>query len=802
MATDLLSKVLREVRGTGLPEAPYTDGIYFDIVGKTTEDDGLTPRIGAGIYGSMKLMAGDSAVVASIYQDVVTVAAISTAVTDLAVRKLKLDSLYADKIKLDSLVTDKAILDSLYADKLTLDSLLADKAKLDSIFADKAKLDSLFTDKAKLDSLVADKATLDSLYADKITLDRIYVSIANIDRLNTGATVNNIDRLNTGATADSMDRLGDLQTSTAIDILGDTQTSAALDRLNTGATAANIDRLNTGATAAAIDALGDVTTSAALDRLNTGATANNIDTLGTYSANIATVAGAIANVNLTGASIANVNTVAANILDVNNFADTYYGSLSVAPTITTHPTLTQGDLYFDTVLLRQRHYNGTDWIDNPTDLTTTTTATAVTVVSSNGTDAVLSAATPTVAGVQTAADKTKLDGIEALADVTDTINVTAAGALMDSEVDLDIKTLVLPASTTISVFGASLVDDLSAAAALVTLGVTATAAEINTMVLEGDTTTALMQFVIDEDLMTSNLATKVPTQQSVKAYVDAEVAAALVSEMSYKGGYDAALNTPNLDAATPVVIAKGDMYTVTVAGTFFAVAVEVGDMLIAEIALAAVEADWTIVNKNLDNASIKLAYEANVNTNEYDDIEQAKVANITITQPVNLDTIESDTALNNAKLTNVTTNLSTTTTATTVTVVSSDGTDALLPAATTIAAGMLTGADKLILNTAATDIGDIDRALGTAGAIKRYDKILGSLDIIATEYDVNSNLTVVRYTGDDNTTIYYRDVLSYGVDGMDLVKHYYNKGSTVTESASTTLSYVAGNLAAASYVEL
>ena len=32
-----------------------------------------------------------------------------------------------------------------------------------------------------------------------------------------------------------------------------------------------------------------------------------------------------------------------------------------------------------------------------------------------------------------AADGTKLDGIEASADVTDTANVTAAGALMDSE---------------------------------------------------------------------------------------------------------------------------------------------------------------------------------------------------------------------------------------------------------------------------------------------------------------------------------------------------------------------------------
>lgn len=68
------------------------------------------------------------------------------------------------------------------------------------------------------------------------------------------------------------------------------------------------------------------------------------------------------------------------------------------------------------------------------------------------------------------ADKTKLDGIEALADVTDTANVTASGALMDSEVDANLKTLVLPASTTISAFGASLVDDADAAAARTTLG--------------------------------------------------------------------------------------------------------------------------------------------------------------------------------------------------------------------------------------------------------------------------------------------------------------------------------------------
>ena len=43
-------------------------------------------------------------------------------------------------------------------------------------------------------------------------------------------------------------------------------------------------------------------------------------------------------------------------------------------------------------------------------------------------------------------------------------------------------------------------------------------------VLDTDTTTAAMQFVVDEDNMASNLDTKVPTQQSVKAYVDTEIA--------------------------------------------------------------------------------------------------------------------------------------------------------------------------------------------------------------------------------------------------------------------------------------
>ena len=86
-------------------------------------------------------------------------------------------------------------------------------------------------------------------------------------------------------------------------------------------------------------------------------------------------------------------------------------------------------------------------------------------------------------------EKSKLAAIEASADVTDATNVDAAGAVMNS-----------------------------------------------------DSTTTAMSFVVDEDDMSSDSATKVPTQQSVKAYVDTEVAGVVDSAPS-------ALNTLNELAA-------------------------------------------------------------------------------------------------------------------------------------------------------------------------------------------------------------------------------------------------------------
>lgn len=167
-------------------------------------------------------------------------------------------------------------------------------------------------------------------------------------------------------------------------------------------------------------------------------------------------------------------------------------------------------------------------------------------------------------------DKTKLDGIEAGANVTDTANVTAAGALMDSEVDADIKTLVLPASTTISAFGRTLIDDAAASNARTTLGVViGSNVQAYSSVLQNTTASFLTADEAKLDYITVTQAVNLDQMETDIA--------ALANGMVYKGNWNASSGSfPGSGSAQ-----TGWFYYVSVAGTVNGIAFAVGDNIVA-----------------------------------------------------------------------------------------------------------------------------------------------------------------------------------------------------------------------------
>lgn len=161
---------------------------------------------------------------------------------------------------------------------------------------------------------------------------------------------------------------------------------------------------------------------------------------------------------------------AANVRTLINVEDGATADQSAGEIKTAYESNADTNAFTDAEKTTLGNQSGTNTGDEPAASTTVAgiSELATSTEINTGTD---NTRTITPSGLAGSALQTKVDGIETGADVTDTANVTSAGALMDSEVDADIKTLALPANTTISTFGASLVDDANASAARTTMGV-------------------------------------------------------------------------------------------------------------------------------------------------------------------------------------------------------------------------------------------------------------------------------------------------------------------------------------------
>lgn len=212
------------------------------------------------------------------------------------------------------------------------------------------------------------------------------------------------------------------------------------------------------------------------------------NTITVTDSNISLVAGSIANVNLTGGSISNVNSVASALTNINTTATNISGVNSFAERYrvgSSDPTssLDEGDLAYNSTANQLKYYDGSAWQGiapgisavsgdsspslggnlNVNGNSIVSASNANIAITPNGSGAVVldglsypqadgsagqflktdgsgslsfatvaqpSNATTSDAGLMSAADKTKMDAIEASADVTDATNVAAAGAAM------------------------------------------------------------------------------------------------------------------------------------------------------------------------------------------------------------------------------------------------------------------------------------------------------------------------------------------------------------------------------------
>jgi len=180
----------------------------------------------------------------------------------------------------------------------------------------------------------------------------------------------------------------------------------------------------------------------------------------------------------------------------------------------------------------------------------------------------------------TDAEQTKLAGIEALADVTDAVNVAAAGAVMETDTDasgfafvIDEDNLVsnldtrVPTQQSVKTY----VDNVVAGITALTATDIDTLAEINAIITDAtlisttNTDASGFAFVIDEDDLVSNLDTRVPTQQSVKAYVDNVVMnAAGVTNLAWDPVTNTVTSSTGSDAVIPdVTITVDGLMTAT-----------------------------------------------------------------------------------------------------------------------------------------------------------------------------------------------------------------------------------------------
>jgi len=220
----------------------------------------------------------------------------------------------------------------------------------------------------------------------------------------------------------------------------------------------------------------------------------------------------------------------------------------------------------------------------------------------------------------------------------------------------------------------------------------------------------------------------------------------------------------------PASTLAGFSYIVEADGTVDNITFNVNDRLIALVDAASTttyspdwyKADYTdqVLSVNSLTGTVVLNTDniSDAGTNKYvtaDDV--TKLFNITVTSPINLDTLLSNVTVNNDKVSNVSTDLSYTPSAIQGVIVSSDGNNAIIPAADTSNAGLLSPAqfDKLGNITVASpvNLNDVIAAQiinnSKEGNATHTGEVTGNLDLTLQPTAISNRGTVTALANND-----------------------------------------------------
>ncbi len=296
---------------------------------------------------------------------------------------------------------------------------LAQDAKADAIIAQEAAEDAQEAAEAALDlfddAMLGAKAsdpTLDNdgnaledgaLYFDTTNDVMKVYNLATTSWLQLTPTVSNQVNINT--VAGQISPTNNIATVAGID--SEIETVAGINTTHLS---------NVSGLATEIGLLGTADAVADMNTLGTAAIVTDMDLL----ADRATDIGLLADIEDGTTATNAIQTVAANLSGITAFADVYSSGPNDPTT-----NLNEGDLFFNTTSDTLKVYTGSAWEQG-------VTAGSGFLPLSGGqlTGNLTFSATQTVDGRDLSVDGAKLDGIEASADVTDTANVTAAGAAM------------------------------------------------------------------------------------------------------------------------------------------------------------------------------------------------------------------------------------------------------------------------------------------------------------------------------------------------------------------------------------